>query len=298
MESVGVIGCGLMGSGIAKNLLKNNYEVTIYDINDDAVRNLVNQGAIAASNPEELASQVDYLILSLTSPELVKQLVLDEDRGVLYRMNQDKFILDMSTNDVNLTRHIHEVAQTRGVEFYDCPLSGGPDGANNGTLTIMIGGNEERFKEILPVLQSIGKHIEYLGESGAGQTVKLCHNMVVAGVISLLSEAFLTGEKAGVPKEKLASIFQKGSGQTRAMDVFGVNILDQSFGNVKFSLANMTKDIHLYRNLAEDHQVSTFVSDMTHQLFTLGRNKGKGNLDSSAVYEVLAELMEKEIINS
>ncbi|MFP3917159.1 NAD(P)-dependent oxidoreductase [Lysinibacillus telephonicus] len=291
MTRVGVIGCGLMGSGMAKNLIKNNYEVIVYDINDNAVTNLVNEGAIAASTPEVLASQVDFLILSLTSPDLVKEIVLDEERGVLYRMNQGTFILDMSTNDVNITRQIHQAAQGKGIEFYDCPLSGGPDGANNGTLTIMVGGNKARFEEILPILQTIGKHIEYLGESGAGQIVKLCHNMVVAGVISLLSEAFLTSEKAGVPKEKLASILQNGSGQTRAMDVFGVNILDNTFDNVKFSLANMTKDIHLYRNLAEDHQISTFVSDVTHQLFHLGRNKGKGSLDSSAVYEVLWEIM-------
>jgi 3-hydroxyisobutyrate dehydrogenase-like beta-hydroxyacid dehydrogenase len=293
MTTVGVIGCGLMGSGMAKNLIKNNYEVIVYDINEDAVKNLVNQGAIAASKPEELASQVDYLILSLTSPDLVKEIVLDENQGVLNRMNQGTFILDMSTNDVNITRQIHEIAQGKGVEFYDCPLSGGPEGANNGTLTIMIGGNKDRLEEILPVLQAIGQHIEYLGESGAGQIVKLCHNMVVAGVISLLSEAFLTSEKAGVPKEKLASILQKGSGQTRTMDVFGVNIIDHTFGNVKFSLANMTKDIHLYRYLAEDHQISTFVSDVTHQLFHLGRNKGKGNLDSSAIYELLVEMMQK-----
>lgn len=291
MTTVGVIGCGLMGSGMAKNLIKHNYEVIIYDINEDAVKSLVNQGATPASNPEELASRVDYLILSLTSPELVKEIVLNEDSGVLQRMKQGTFILDMSTNDVNITRQIHQMAQEKGVEFYDCPLSGGPDGANNGTLTIMIGGNKEKLEEIFPVLQAIGKHIEYLGDSGAGQTVKLCHNMVVAGVISLLSEAFLTSEKAGVTKEKLASILQKGSGQTRAMDVFGVNIIDQTFDNVKFSLANMTKDIHLYRNLAENHQVSTFISDSAHQLFHLGRNKGKGNLDSSAVYEVLAEMM-------
>ncbi len=298
MATVGVIGCGLMGSGMAKNLIKNNYEVIVYDINDDAVTNLVNEGAIAASTPEVLASQVDFLILSLTSPDLVKEIILDEDRGVLYRMNQSTFILDMSTNDVNITRQIHEIAQGKDVEFYDCPLSGGPDGANNGTLTIMVGGNKDRLEEILPVLQAIGKHIEYLGDSGVGQTVKLCHKMVVAGVISLLSEAFLTSEKAGVPKEKLASILQKGSGQTRAMDVFGVNIIDQSFDNVKFSLANMTKDIHLYRNLAEDNKISTIVSDSTHQLFHLGRNKGKGNLDSSAVYEVLIEIMQTYESNS
>lgn len=291
MTTVGVIGCGLMGSGMAKNLIKHHYNVMVYDINEEAVKKLVNEGATPASALEELAGQVDYVILSLTSPSLVKEIVLNEETGILFRMKQGAVILDMSTNDVNITRQIHQKAQEKGVEFYDCPLSGGPDGANNGTLTVMVGGNEERLDEILPVLQAIGKHIEYLGESGAGQIVKLCHNMVVAGVISLLSEAFLTSEKAGVPKEKLASILQKGSGQTRAMDVFGVNILDHTFDNVKFSLANMTKDIHLYRNLAEDNQMATFVSDSTHQLFHLGKNKGKGNLDSSAIYEVLTEIV-------
>lgn len=242
MTTVGVIGCGLMGSGMAKNLIKHHYNVMVYDINEEVVKKLVNEGATPASALEELAGQVDYVILSLTSPNLVKEIVLNEETGILSRMKQGAFILDMSTNDVNITRQIHQKSQEKGVEFYDCPLSGGPDGANNGTLTVMVGGNEERLDEILPVLQAIGKHIEYLGESGAGQIVKLCHNMVVAGVISLLSEAFLTSEKAGVPKEKLASILQKGSGQTRAMDVFGVNILDHTFDNVKFSLANMTND--------------------------------------------------------
>lgn len=292
MATVGVIGCGLMGSGIVKNLIKNNHEVVIYDINDDAVNNLINYGAMAAKKPEVLASQVDYLILSLTSSEVIKKILLDKDTGALYRMKKGSFILDMSTNDVGITREIYQTAKEYNVEFYDCPLSGGPEGANNGTLTVMVGGNKERFSNILPILQDIGKHIEYLGESGAGQVVKLCHNMVVAGVITLLSEAFLTAEQAGVSKNKLASILQKGSGQTRAMDVFGVNILDQTFDNVKFSLTNMRKDIHLYRKLAEDHKISTFVSEMSHQLYQLGINKGKGSLDSSAIYEVLVEMMQ------
>ncbi len=292
MTAVGIIGCGLMGSGIAKNLLKNHYKVYVFDINEDAVKNLVDHGAIAATTPSDMVSEIDFLIVSLTSPDIIKNTLLHEQNGVLFKMKKGSFILDMSTNDVQLTREIHKTAEENGIQFYDCPLSGGPEGAANGTLTIMVGGSEDHFPRILPVLQSVGKHIEYVGKSGAGQTVKLCHNMVVAGVITLLSEAFLTGERAGVSKEKLAGILQKGSGQTRAMDVFGVNILDESFDNVKFSLANMTKDIHLYRELAENSQVSTFVSDMTHQLFHLGKNKGKGQQDSSAVYTVLKEMME------
>ncbi|WP_180271268.1 NAD(P)-dependent oxidoreductase [Fredinandcohnia onubensis] len=293
MTAVGIIGCGLMGSGIAKNLLKNHYKVHVFDINEAAVKSLVDHGAIAAATPSEMASEINFLIMSLTSPDIIKRTLLHEQNGVLFKMKKGSFILDMSTNDVQLTREIHKTAEENGIQFYDCPLSGGPEGAANGTLTIMVGGSEDHFPTILPVLQAVGKHIEYVGKSGAGQTVKLCHNMVVAGVITLLSEAFLTGERAGVSKEKLAGILQKGSGQTRAMDVFGVNILDESFDNVKFSLANMTKDIHLYRELAENSQVSTFVSDMTHQLFHLGKNKGKGQQDSSAVYTVLKEMMEQ-----
>ncbi|WP_316569181.1 NAD(P)-dependent oxidoreductase [Neobacillus sp. YIM B06451] len=292
MAKVGVIGCGLMGSGIAKNLLKHHYHVLAYDINPDAVKELASLGAISCTSPEEMASEVDYLILSLASPEVIRDTLLHGQKGVLFKMKKGSFILDMSTNDVKLTREIHGIATGMGVSFFDCPLSGGPEGAANGTLTIMVGGKKEDYPSILPVLQAVGKHIEYVGKSGAGQTVKLCHNMVVAGVITLLSEAFLTGERSGVPKEKLAGILQKGSGQTRAMDVFGVNILDESFDNVKFSLANMAKDIHLYRQLAEDSSIPTFVSDMTHQLFHLGRNKGMGQQDSSAVYRVLKEMME------
>ncbi len=293
MTAVGIIGCGLMGSGIAKNLLKNHYEVHVFDINEAAVKSLVDHGAIASATPSDMASEIDYLIMSLTSPDIIKDTLLQDQNGILFKMKRGSYILDMSTNDVQLTREIQKTAEENGIQFFDCPLSGGPEGAANGTLTIMVGGSEDHFPTILPILKSVGKHIEYVGKSGAGQTVKLCHNMVVAGVITLLSEAFLTGERAGVTKEKLAGILQKGSGQTRAMDVFGVNILDESFDNVKFTLANMTKDIHLYRELAENSQISTFVSDITHQLFHLGKNKGKGQLDSSAVYTVLKEMMEQ-----
>ncbi|OCA87736.1 hypothetical protein A8F94_07755 [Bacillus sp. FJAT-27225] len=292
MTRVGVIGCGLMGSGIAKNLLKHNYQVHVYDIDSDAVMRLASLGAIPSRSPDEMAGELDYLILSLSSPDIIRETLLDSKKGVLFNMKKGSFILDMSTNDVALTREIHEIAETRGVSFFDCPLSGGPDGAANGKLTIMVGGNEEDYPSIVPVLQSVGKHIEYVGKSGAGQTVKLCHNMVVAGVITLLSEAFLTGESSGVSKEKLAGILQKGSGQTRAMDVFGINILDESFDNVKFSLANMAKDINLYRKLAEDSDITTFVSDTIHQLFHLAKNKGIGLQDSSAVYTILKELNE------
>ncbi|WP_077325334.1 NAD(P)-dependent oxidoreductase [Virgibacillus siamensis] len=286
MNKIGVIGCGLMGSGIVKNLLKNNYEVYIYDVNTKAVDRLVNEGAIASHVPEEFAAKIDCLIFSLPTPELVNQNVTD----LIRFLKKGTLILDMSTNDAELTRKLFEQCQDKGIEFFDCPLSGGPDGAENGTLTIMIGGTESALPSVMPILQAVGEQIEYIGESGAGQTVKLCHNMVVGGVIALLSEVFVAGEKAGVEKEKLASILQKGSAQTRAMDVFGVNIVEDNFLNVKFSLANMTKDILLYDNLIANNKVPALASQSANQLYKLASYQGKGQLDSAAVYEVLHEL--------
>ncbi|MGM8364010.1 NAD(P)-dependent oxidoreductase [Virgibacillus sp. W0181] len=290
MKKIGVIGCGLMGQGIVKNLLKNGYIVSIHDINKEAVGKLVEKGAVRSENVKKLAEEVDCLILSLPSPALIQKLLLEEDDGALQAMRPETSIIDMSTNDVQLTRHLHEKAQERKIEYFDCPLSGGPAGAEAGTLTIMVGGNEKAFASIQDVLKAVGENIDYVGPSGAGQTVKLCNNMVVAGVITLLSEAMLTGEKAGISKEKIAAILQKGSAQTKVMDVFGPNILQETFEDVKFSLANMTKDLQLYKNLAEQNQIPTFSSQNTNQLFNIANNKGSGSKDSTAVHEIIEAL--------
>lgn len=293
MKNIGVVGCGLMGFGIASTLLKNDYNVHVYDISDDPVQKLVKKGAIRAENVKKLAQDVEIMILSLPSPSLIKQLLTDKEQGAFSVMKNGTHILDMSTNDVEMTRQLNKSAKELGIEYFDCPLSGGPEGANNGTLTIMVGGSEQAFPKVLPVLETVGSNIEYVGESGAGQIVKLCNNVVVGGIISLLSEALITGEKAGVPKEKIASILQKGSGQTRVMDVFGPNMIQDTFNDVKFSLANMMKDMNLYRNLAEIVQIPTVSSQSAHQLFQIASYNGKGHQDSTAVYEVVKQLQTK-----
>lgn len=287
MKTIGVVGCGLMGYGIATNLIRNGYEVKVYDTNPEAVARVVKEGAVTAKTIQELAKWSDIMILSLPSTTLVEQVLLRVKDGALVNLNSGSVVLDLSTNDVARTRRLAEAARKSGVEYFDCPVSGGPDGARLGTLTIMVGGSKEKFPEISSVLQVMGDYIEYMGESGAGQIVKLCNNMVVGGIISLLGEALLTGEKAGISKEKLAELFQKGSGQTKVMDVFGPNIIHGTFDDVKFSLANMLKDLHLYRNLAEDEGVPTSISAAALQLFTVSSYNGDGQRDSTAVAELL-----------
>ncbi|WP_338079186.1 NAD-binding protein [Aquibacillus halophilus] len=126
--------------------------------------------------------------------------------------------------------------------------------------------------------------------------IKLCNNMVVAGIITLLSEAFLTGVKAGVPVEKIAEMMQKGSAHTKVMSVFGPNLISGDHENVKFMLQHMSKDIQLYMDLAKQEKIPTFFSATIEQFYSIAKSKGKGELDTSAVSQVLEELADSLIV--
>ncbi|WP_432354455.1 NAD(P)-dependent oxidoreductase [Sporosarcina sp. A2] len=288
IQTIGVVGCGLMGYGMATNLVRKGYEVKVYDTNAKAVERVVNKGANASTSVSELAKVSDVLIISLPSTDLVETVLLKGEEAALKHLKSGSFILDMSTNDVARTRKLEADANVLDVAYFDCPVSGGPEGASSGKLTIMVGGAEEKFPQVVSLLQAMGGHIEYIGPSGAGQIVKLCNNMVVGGIISLLGEALLTGEQAGISKKKLAELFQKGSGQTKVMDVFGPTIIHETFDDVTFSLANMLKDLSLYRSLATTQGVPTVISDAAYQLFTCASSEGADRRDSTAVAEVLA----------
>lgn len=166
-------------------------------------------------------------------------------------------------------------------------MSGGPVGANEGTLSIMVGGNKQVYPKIVPVLETIGKNIEYIGENGAGQIVKLCNNMVVGGIISLLSEVLKVGEGLGIEKERIAELMQKGSAQNKVMDVFGPSILKEEFDDVTFSLANMVKDIRLYEHMAQQTNITSNISGAVQQLFELASKEGKETSDATVVYEMI-----------
>ncbi|WP_209121617.1 NAD(P)-dependent oxidoreductase [Alkalihalobacillus sp. BA299] len=293
---VGVFGCGAMGRGIIKNLVKGGYEVFAYDVNDQAMHSVIELGATPIYNKELIFRQVHYLFTSLPTTELVEETIAGEN-GALHFMSSGTYILDVSTSDVETTRRIFEQAKQKGISYFDCPLSGGPDGADKGELTIVVGGDEVQFEHISPLLRVIGKEIEYIGESGSGQVIKLCNNIVVAGIVTLLSESLLTGVKAGVPAEKIASMFQKGSAQTKVMSVFGPNLISGDHENVKFMLQHMSKDIQLYMDLAKQEKIPTFFSAMVDNFYTIAKNNGKGALDTSAVSQVLEVLTGATIVS-
>lgn len=293
MTTIGMIGCGAIGSGMVKNLLPQ-YNVLAYDVDAANQRKAEELGAMGASDLHMLASASDYVLLSLPTSDIVKDCIIGE-KGILQWMNKGTAILDMSTTDVATTRELYKEAKNQGIAYFDCPVSNGPKGALEGTLTIMAGGNEQLFHKIEPVLKAIGKEIRYIGESGSGQVVKLCNNMIVAGLVILLSETLITGVKSGVSADKIADIMQIGSASNRVLSVFGPNLLNNTHDHVLFMLNHMKKDVDLYLQMAELGDIPTFLSSSVQHLFAEAKNEGLGHLDTTAVSQLLENIAKQKI---
>lgn len=282
MKKIGVIGCGLMGEGMIRNLLKQDYEVFIFDIKEEITLPLVEAGAKKVENILSLAKEVSVIIVSLPSPEVIYEVLVEE---LFPALQPGSYVLDMSTNDVSTTREIEKKGKEKSINFFDCPVSGGPAGADTGTLTIMVGGAKEKYLDILPTLKNIGDKVEYVGKSGAGQIVKLCNNMMVGGIISLASEVLKTGEGLGVSKKQITNLMQQGSAQTKVMEVFGPSILEENFKDVKFSLTNMMKDINLYQKMSNEIGVNPKISNPVETLYRSAMQAGNETQDATVIFK-------------
>lgn len=285
--NIGLIGCGAMGQGIARNLLKAGHNVLIHDDMSKSRELLEGEGAEFVEI-KTISANVDHLFLSLPSTQILENALLGSE-GVLQNLPKGTMIFDLGTTDVETTRMIHKKAEDAGVYYLDCPVSGGPAGAEIGTLTILVGGNEEIFLDARSILEIVGEKIIYVGESGSGQAVKLCNNMIVAGITALLSETMVTANNYGVSNRQLADIIQQSSGQNKVLDVFGENLINESFDNILFFLGHMSKDLELYMNLSKESKTPQFVSSIVSQLYRTALKQGKGTLDSTAVYSVISE---------
>jgi len=277
-----------MGKGITKNYVEANYKVLVYDPDPKVIQWINDNGAIAVNSLKELSSEATVVIASLPTVDIVKDTFLGE-QGVFNTIQKDAVIIDMSTTDANTAIQLAEEAKARNLYYFDSPVSGGPAGAKNGTLTLMIGGDEKKFEEIKPVLEVVGKDLYYLGESGNGQIAKLCNNMIVSSMILALGEAFITAEKAGLSREKLAEVLATGSA-TKVFDVFGPNIINEEYDNVLFSLNHMHKDLSLYVETAASLSSPSFLGGITYQLFEAAKATGKGHKDTTAAVELIESL--------
>src|SRR5919112_3381707 len=235
-EKVGFVGLGIMGKPMARNLMQAGYELVVHNRTTEKAEKLASEGATAAGSPREVAEESGIIVTMLPGPPEVEEVVAGEE-GLLEGAKEGSLIVDMSTSSPVLARELVRAAWEKGVRMLDAPVSGGDVGAEEGALSIMVGGTEEDLERAKPLFDVLGETVVHVGESGAGQTVKACNQVVVALVIEAVSEALVLSEKAGVEPEKVVEVLSGGLAASRILEDKGERFLNHAFapgGKVEF----------------------------------------------------------------
>lgn len=264
-EHIGFIGLGRMGGPMAGRLLEAGHALTVFDVSDTPLADLVEQGATAAPSPAAVASAVDTVIVSLPTPDIVKDVALGSDG--LVAGSAIKTFVDLSTSGPDMARDVAAQLDVRGIVSIDAPVSGGIAGARKGTLAIMASGPEQSITALRPVLEVIGTVFHVGTEPGLGQTMKLANNLLTASALALSAEAIVMGTKAGLDPQTMLDVINAGSGRNSAtQDKFPRAILTRSF-DFGFATGLMQKDVALYCTVAETLGVPTDLASAVEKLW-------------------------------
>ena len=286
---IGFIGLGTMGAGMASNLAKAGYELVVHDERKEAAEPFLNNRAIWAESPKELAELVDVIFLSLPGPTEV-QGVAKGQNGLIEGMRPGAAIFDLSTNSPTIIRDLHAVFSKQGYHVLDAPVSGGPAGAHSGKLALWIGGEKEIFDKYKPVLDNIGDQVAYIGPIGAGSVAKLVHNCAGYTIQAALGEVFTMGVKAGVEPLALWEAVRQGVlGRRRTFDGLINQFLPGVYDPPAFALKLAHKDVGLATALGREKGVPMRLSNLALEEMTEALNRGWGGSDSRSSLKLQLE---------
>ncbi|NIM46139.1 MAG: NAD-binding protein [Nitrososphaeria archaeon] len=292
MKKIGFIGVGKMGNPMSMNLLKAGFELTIYDVNRDAMQNLISRGVNASKSPREVAEVSDVVLTCLPSPEALEEVVLGED-GVFEGIEEENIFIDLGSTDPGTIRKIGECLKQKGVEMLDAPVNGGVEGAEAGTLTIMAGGKKETFEKCSKIFQSIGEKIFYIGELGTGSVVKIVNNLIGMCSVAAVVEGLALGVKAGVDSKTLYEVVKTGSaGQGKTLEWICQRIAKGDY-EAGFKISLVRKDLGLAHKLGKEMGVPLFMTNTADQIFSLAQAKDLEEKDTVAIallYENLLKI--------
>ena len=285
---VGFIGLGKMGKPMALNIVKKGFPLTVFDLAAGPVAELKECGAAGADSPAAVGACSDVVITMLPNARVVRTAVTGAG-GLAETMQRGSVLVEMSTSDPATTRSLAQSLASGGVHVLDAPVAKGIPAAEDGTLTIMAGGDPPVFEKCFGVLQAMGKEIFYCGELGAGHVVKIINNLLVGVLVPICAESLALGVKAGVDADTLMQVITSGSGNSFVLDrLIRRHLLRNDYAGV-FPVDYMLKDMQLALDLARDHHVPLFFGALAHQLYEGVRNKGK----QDDCYVVVAQLVEE-----
>ena len=296
METVGFIGLGNMGAGMAGNIQKADYPMMVYDIRQEITQPFVAQGARLASSPAEIAEQCDVTFTSLPGPAEVEAVALGA-QGVLQGIKPGGIYVDLSTSRPTLIRQIEPQFRAKGAHVLDAPVSGGKSGAASRNLAVMVGGEREVFERIKPILDAFGDKVFYAGGIGAGSVCKLVHNMIGHGIRQAIAEGLTLGVKAGVDTEAVWECVRRGStGRMRTLHEGIVRtVFRGQFDDASFALALARKDVSLATELGREFNVPMPIANLAEQIAIEAMNRGWGDKDSSITFRLQEEAAGVEV---
>ncbi len=294
MKKTGVIGLGNMGSGLAKNLIKNGFPTMGFDLSQSCMKAFAEMGGQSASSPKEVGEYADAVFVMVMNGAQVREVILGSE-GILTSLKPGSAILLTATIMAEEIRNLAQELKGSGVHLIDSPVSGGFPGAQEGTLTMMASGEAAVLDEFAPVMQAVSKTIHRVGtEPGMGQTVKACLQSLIGSIFSATFEASVLAAKAGVAGQVLYDVFSTSSAGCGVVNTALENIIDRKFEGTGSHISTMHKDLTIVLEMARQLGVPLFTASTAFQLFEAGKTKYPEG-DNWTVTRVIEEIVNAEL---
>jgi len=282
IKNVTFIGLGVMGYNMAGHLKKNNFNTTVYNRTSSVADKWVNEFAgNSKSTPGEAASNADIVCICVGRDEDLIS-VMEGDNGIINNIKKNSIIVDHTTASADIARKYYKLAKEGNFSFLDAPVSGGQAGAENGILSVMVGGDESQFNIAKPVISAYGKTIELIGPAGSGQLAKMINQICIAGLVQGLSEAMAFGKKANLDMEKVLQVISKGAAQSWQMENRYKTMLKNEY-EFGFAVDWMRKDLSICFNEAEKNGASLPVTKIVDKYYEEVQKNGGSRYDTSSL---------------
>jgi 3-hydroxyisobutyrate dehydrogenase-like beta-hydroxyacid dehydrogenase len=285
---VGFVGLGIMGSGMALNLLKRGHDLIIYNRSRQKAEDLVAKGAKWVATPADMAKQVSVIVTMLAKPDAVAEMALHKKEGFLDHLGANALWIDCSTVNPSFSQRMASEAKQRNVRFLDAPVMGSKVPAQQGQLLFFVGGEKADLDEARPLFDAMGKTIIHVGGHGMGSSMKIVNNLMVAQAMVAYCEGLVLGLSLGIPKEMLFNAISNSPVFSPVLTTRRIKIESDTF-DPDFHLKWMYKDLQLATETAYETGVAMPATNVVKEIFALAMRDGLGEQDLSAVFKVLNE---------
>ncbi len=286
--NIGFIGLGIMGRPMALNLINAGHSVWVHARRPAMMTPLTDAGATACNTSADVASNADIIFICVSDTQDVEQVILG-DEGILKTTKKDSIVVDMSTISPSATRKLATQLTEHNVHMLDAPVSGGEQGAIDGALSIMVGGEKEIFDRVLPLFEVMGKNIVHIGDNGAGQVTKACNQVLIGQTIAAIGEAYILASASGVDPAKVRQALLGGFAGSRALESHGQRMLDRNF-KPGFKASLHHKDMRIVIEAAHELGIALPGAAMVTQYLNAVVGNGKGENDSISILELQEQL--------